>query len=473
MENSGIVLPMLKQLGIDLHFHQNPVTIGIADQFVRLDGKDSVEEYGKMLIKLFPENANDVESILKEIRKVMGYMEVLYGIDNPFFMDLYQNPAYFLKTVLPWLFRYKRNVRKAVRLNQPIKEYLRRFTPNQALIDVITQHFFQDTPAFFALSYFNLYLNYYYPEGGTGSLPVAMEKYIRDHEGEIRTKSEVIGIDAQNHIAVFGDGTTVGYGKMIWAADSKTLFSTIRPDTVVSDPIRKRFFEKADLIKKGFCGDSVFSVFLSLNIPPEELQERTGTHLFFTPSTMGLSQVDANEIRSDSGKYGDDPKVLQEWMIRFLRNTTYEISVPALRFPALAPFGKTAMIVSTLMDYELVRHIADHGWYEDFKRFTQNKIIGILNDSLIPGLSTKIIDVFSSSPLTIEKLTGNSQGAITGWSFRNHPLPVMEGFSNIASAVKTVIPDIFQAGAWSFSPSGLPVSILTGKLAADAVLKKK
>ena len=35
----------------------------------------------------------------------------------------------------------------------------------------------------------------------------------------------------------------------------------------------------------------------------------------------------------------------------------------------------------------------------------------------------------------------------------------------------TPIPNTYQAGAWTFSPSGLPISILTGKLAADRVNK--
>ncbi len=51
----------------------------------------------------------------------------------------------------------------------PVEDYLRRFTQNQGLFDIITQHFFRGTPAFFALSYLKLYLDYYYPRGGTGT----------------------------------------------------------------------------------------------------------------------------------------------------------------------------------------------------------------------------------------------------------------------------------------------------------------
>jgi len=37
--------------------------------------------------------------------------------------------------------------------------------------------------------------------------------------------------------------------------------------------------------------------------------------------------------------------------------------------------------------------------------------------------------------------------------------------------VLTPVPGVYQAGQWSYSPSGLPISILTGKLAADRIAR--
>ncbi len=50
-------------------------------------------------------------------------------------------------------------------------------------------------------------------------------------------------------------------------------------------------------------------------------------------------------------------------------------------------------------------------------------------------------------------------------------MPAVHDLPAIARSVVTTIPDVYQAGQWTFSPSGLPISILTGKLAADRVLK--
>jgi len=52
-------------------------------------------------------------------------------------------------------------------------------------------------------------------------------------------------------------------------------------------------------------------------------------------------------------------------------------------------------------------------------------------------------------------------------------MPAVSSMLGIAKSVETPLPSIFQAGQWTYSPAGLPISILTGKLASDSVLKKK
>jgi phytoene dehydrogenase-like protein len=82
-----------------------------------------------------------------------------------------------------------------------------------------------------------------------------------------------------------------------------------------------------------------------------------------------------------------------------------------------------------------------------------------------------VIDTFCSSPLSFEKRTGNKDGAIFGWSYQNNPMPVVHKMSKITKSIETHIPNIYQAGQWSFSPAGVPISIITGKLASDRVKK--
>ena len=111
------------------------------------------------------------------------------------------------------------------------------------------------------------------------------------------------------------------------------------------------------------------------------------------------------------------------------------------------------------------------GWYDEFRKLMSDRMIQVLDASIYPGLKAALIDSFTSTPLTIQRFSGNSEGAITGWAFTNDVIPAVNSLPRVASSVLTPIPDTYQAGQWTYSPSGLPISILTGKLAADRVLK--
>ena len=144
MENSGILFPMLRQLGIEVDFVKSKTSIGVADSVMVIENEESIDEYQALLVKEFPDDAGDIKKIIREVRKSMDYMDVLYGIDNPSFMDLKNDREYVRKVLLPWMFKFLMTIRKINKLDEPVDEYLLRFTKNQALIDVIGQHFFQN-----------------------------------------------------------------------------------------------------------------------------------------------------------------------------------------------------------------------------------------------------------------------------------------------------------------------------------------
>jgi phytoene dehydrogenase-like protein len=152
--------------------------------------------------------------------------------------------------------------------------------------------------------------------------------------------------------------------------------------------------------------------------------------------------------------------------------TTYEISCPVLRDASLSPSGKTGLIVSVLFDYKLTKHIEEMGWYEAFKTYCETLIINNLNASIYPGIKEAVLQRFSSTPLSLAKVAGNTDGAIVGWAFSNQPMPAENRLPRILNAIRTPTPGILQAGQWTYSPAGLPISILTGKLAADQVIKE-
>jgi hypothetical protein len=99
-------------------------------------------------------------------------------------------------------------------------------------------------------------------------------------------------------------------------------------------------------------------------------------------------------------------------------------------------------------------------------------MVETLDRTLYPGLAGALMLSFSSTPLSIQKVAGTTDGAITGWSFRNQSIPAESRLTRIANTANTILPDIYQAGQWAYSPAGLPVSLITGKVAADKIQKR-
>jgi phytoene dehydrogenase-like protein len=464
MENSGVLFPMLRKLGLDVEFVPNQISIGVENQVIRINEEEDVQTYQSLLNNLYPECKPEIEAIVLQIKKIMNYMRVQYGIENPAFLDIKEDREYFIKAILPWMAKYALTAPKITRLQVPVVEFLKRYTSNQPLLDIISQHFFQQTPAFFALSYISLYLDYHYPLGGTGKVVEKMVGYIMEHGGIIRTNTEITSIDPENQLAIDSEGESHSYRRLIWAADQKALYRAINPVTLSDPRTRVSFLDRRAMIADKVGNDSVFTLFLALDLAPSYFSNIASEHFFYTPSRIGQSA--AGPIPRNR-----DRKAIKDWLERYFALTTYEISCPVLRDRSLAPEGKSGLIVSVLFDYRLTKYIEEQGWYDEFKTYCETLIIKNLDSTIYPGIGKMILQQFSSTPLTMEKYAGNSDGAIVGWAFTNNPMPAENKLPKILNAIRTPLPGILQAGQWTYSPAGLPISLITGKLAADRVIR--
>lgn len=470
-ENSGIIFPMLRELDIDMAVVSNPVTIGFENQSVLLSPDAGLGQYAHMLAQLFPESKDDIAAIVNEIQKTMGYMDVLYGIDNPLFGDVTKDMSYIVKTLLPWLLRYQSSMKKINRLNDPVYCFLQKFTGNRALIDMISQHFFKDTPASFALSYFSLYLDYSYPLGGTGVLAEKLLDKLTSTGGTMLLNTPVTAVNPTEQVIRTADGHTYGYKKLIWACDMTWLYRCL-DTTGLSAGSTSLIEQQRRSTAAAEAGDSILTLYVTLKRDRSYYTGQWTAHSFYTPLITGLSQL-PNWDMPGLGQQSPDARAdsLKTWIRDYLALTTYEISIPVLRDPSLAPPGKTGLIISSVFDYRLVKLIGEDGWYELFKQLCAETIIEIFDRSAFPFEKADVENVFCATPLTLERHTHNKGGAVTGWGFSNRPMPAVNSMQKIAQAVKTPIPHVYQAGHWTFSPAGLPIAVLTGKLAADAVAK--
>ncbi len=424
---------------------------------------ESVDAYKHLLINLYPDNQAEIEQIFQRIRIIMKYMDVQYGIDNPMFLDLKKDREYMMRVIIPWMFKYAFTAPKIAKMNEPVVDFLTRYTTNQSLLDIITQHFFQETPAFFALSYLKLYLDYHYPLGGTGTIIAKFVAFIEKQHGVISNNTKIVEIDTEKKFVKDSQGRTHHYRRLIWAADLVTLFRLLDPGNITNTKTRNALIERQKLISNKSGNDSVYTVFLGVNLEKEYFAGRCSEHFFYTPSRIGQSVVGPVPLNQDQ-------KTVEKWLEQFFERTTYEISIPVLRDSSMAPVGKTGLIISVLFDYSLTSYIQEQGWYDWFKSTCEKCMVQVLNRTVFPGIEKSSVHCFSSTPLTMAKLTGNHEGAITGWSFKNRPVPAESRLPKILNAINTSIPGVYQAGQWTYSPSGLPISFLTGKIAADRVI---
>jgi all-trans-retinol 13,14-reductase len=468
--NAGLVKPLIKEFGLDIEVFPNPITLGIEDKTLVIDGERSLDTYAELLKDLYPGSEDDVDKVVQATRDIIGDMKVLYGVDNPLFSDKEKRLLTLAPSVIAWTFRFFRTMYRISRMNTPFEAYLDAISSNQSLKDIIGQHFFRKTPVFFALSYFALYNDYIYPKGGVGAFIQNLVDAIKKRGGEVRIDTEIAGIDAQSKVMTDMDGNSYSYKKMIWAGDLKALYS-LTPEASIAGKDRDSFARRKDAILGHRGAESVFSVFLAADLPPGTFGRVASGHVFYTPDRRGLGEVHTAELRDLLRRWDSVRKdEVYAWLRRFCRYNTFEISIPALRDPDAAPVGKTGIIISALFEFDLAEKVRSAGWYDEFKRRAEEEFIDTISSSIYPGLKDRVLFSFSASPSSIYDRVRSSEGSIVGWSFEGE-IPAVTSMFRMADSVRTALPDVFAAGKWVYSPAGGPTAIMTGRIAAKRCLK--
>jgi phytoene dehydrogenase-like protein len=476
IENAGIVLPMLEELGLKLDAVPSPVSVAIEDRMIRVDSKASLADYRDLLVRTYPERVADVDRIMALIERIMRDMDVLYGIDNPLFKDPMRDRRYLFGTLLPWMFRFVATIGRINRMSGPVEDLLDELTDDVGLKGIIGQHFFKGTPAFFAMSYFSVYLDYLYPRGGTAALMGLLEGFVRAHGVDVRTQQPILAVDPDARTVTDCDGEVHHYGTLIWCGDLKALYRAIDADAIADPHVARAVAARRAELEACHGSDSVLSLFLSVDEPPSTFATISEGHLFYAPDARGLGDLHTRGLEALLARHADGPlpeAPVKAYLDDFFARTTYEVSIPVLKDPAMAPPGKTGVIVSTLFDYRLTRRIQEAGWTAAFREHAADAMIAALEPQLYPGLGAKVSSRFMTTPVTLEAVTGNTDGAIIGWAFDGPGMPAVHQMQRVAQSVRTPIPGVLQAGQWAYSPGGVPMAFLTGKLAANRALKER
>ncbi|MDX1359589.1 MAG: FAD-dependent oxidoreductase, partial [Clostridia bacterium] len=346
--NSGIVKPILNDLGIAWETTDNKISLAVEDQMLLVDSMESMNEYKSMLLNLYPEKSEDIDKIMKSIVKLSEYTKVLYEFDNPYFSDYMSDKKFVITKLLPWTLKLIFTLRKFKQFNMPMEEFLDNQTDSQSLKDILTQFFFRKTPTYFALGYYYVWLDYFYPKGGTGTLPRLLHERVLKEGGKFKFNTKIEQVVPAESKVVDSEGNSYEYDYLIWAADLKTLYKELNQEGL-SEEITKEIASQARVIQSSKPAESSFIMYTAVDRPPLYFQEKGGGHLFFTQTKQGLGDTnkEAREKLLENFDNLTKDEILT-WLDDFCNLNTYEVSIPALRDSTLAPEGKTGIMISCL-----------------------------------------------------------------------------------------------------------------------------
>jgi len=391
--------------------------------------------YLNELTKKFPSEQKGINKLFREMTEI--YYEMLKFLYSPIPFGI---EKFYFPLKYPKLFFYS---------NKPYQDMLDRFLKEYRLKAIISQlwGYIGLPPTKLSSLYFSyawhdyLYNGGYYPKGGSQSLSNAFVKSIKENNGEIILNKEVEKVCIDNYI-----------GRCVRTKDKKEFYA----DVIISGIDAKKTFLRLigeEYLTKSFKRKlnkmqpsiSAIQIYLGLNV---DLKDKGifDYEIFFNPGYDFESQ------------YED-----------FIGNTNIENMLCAITIYSnlesnIALLGKSVIGFIALSNYDFWRELSDKE-YEEKKQQIANILIRRV-EKIIPNLSSYIEKIEVATPLTMERYTGSTNGAIYGWS----QIISQTGIKRLD--FKTPIRNIYLASAWTQPGAGITGVMFSGERTADNILKR-
>lgn len=454
VENAGILIPMLKQLGLEksVNLEKSNTALVLPDQFIKLSESKDIIRFIHALGEHFTDQKKGLRLLLRQIERIGAWINLLETAPNPLFLSNKQILSALFKWIIsnfPALIYFRRTYGL---LNVPMERFLKDYIDNPALINLLSELFFEGTPALFGLGYSRVFLDYYYPQDGMQTLTETLTEYIKERGGTIKTNTRISRILVSNNQATgveLEDGNQVGADYVVSASDmKKTYLEMLRPGDLPPEYRNK--------LLKAHIGESAFCVFLGIDIDPESLPVQGCSHLYYLPDYEGTNAKESMNVD-------------------YFKRTPLEISIPCINNRGLAPPGKSGIIISALAKYEFAGNwgIKNGKTTAEYYYLKEQIADQFVNNAAraIPGLKDHILFREVATPYTYYRYTLNSNGSICGWTYDRQKTFNPVGIGRIQKAVLTPVERLLQAGHWTVYPGGAPVSILSGRVAADYIMR--
>jgi len=405
---------------------------------VFFDGYDvvipyGVEDYFNKLFELFP---NEKEGIAK-------FKEICEAVYNGIQYIGSKRGDVSQKEIIkehPWIARV---------VGLTLKEIYDKCFENQRLISVISQPWgFLGLPpsSVSAYAFLGMTMSYLdkggaFPEGRSHALTSGMVNCFKKMGGKIKFNALVNRILLKNN-KIYGveliNGKRFHSNAVISNVNPICTIMKMLPNGSIPESYKKRIYAPD-------IGPSGFSVYLGLNATPRELGIKE--HETF------INKDDDLDRAYESFRKIEDPKYI---VAACYNNIDSEISPP----------GTSQLVLTTLQmgdDWQTI----PPDQYHRIKDNYANKMIQMVEETIIPDLRKNIEVAEVASPLTYYRYSKNFNGAIYGYHQDVYNSPMMRLKS------KTPVKGLYLAGAWTNFGGGFSTSILGGRVAAGIYIHDK
>lgn len=282
----------------------------------------------------------------------------------------------------------------------------------------------------------------WYPHGGMGAIPRALESVFSQGGGAIRlgTAVERIAVEGGRVQGVFiQGGDFVPAHAVVAAINIRHALIDLLPEEY------SRKFQRWIHALEYSLSSFVVYLGVEMDLAPLSLP-------YFIYLSSGKVEVEYERL--GRGDMPDDPTVI--------------ITIPTLLDPTLAPRGHHILRLITPAPYGF-----HNGWggddrprYLEIKEEVTQRLIRTVEARCIPGLSSHIRLVEAATPLTMERYTGNERGATYGLA------PTPHQFGRGRPANRTSLKGLYLAGHYTRPSHGIVGAALSGKFVAEMIARE-
>jgi phytoene desaturase len=282
----------------------------------------------------------------------------------------------------------------------------------------------------------------WYPQGGMGVIPQALERAFVEGGGEVRCKTAVERIEVKSS-RVQG---VITRERDFFPAQRVVAAINIRRALceLLAEEYRKRVSSVVHGLEYSL---SSFLVYLGVKM---DLDRRVFP--YFTYISPRDAEVEYGQLMQ--GAMPDDPSVI--------------VTIPTLLDSSLAPGGHHIVRIMTPAPYAFRngwgRH--DRSRYRTIKEEVAQRLIRLVETRYIPGLSERIKVIEAATPCTLERYTANERGATYGLA----PTPRQIGVGRPAN--KTPLRGLYLAGHYTRPSHGIVGAALSGRFVADMIMEE-